>query len=199
MKRFVGGVIVGIIATILLGFCGVYLYLYTGAFPVGADNPPGKLERSMANMAVDQAVGSNAPKQENPTQINSANLIEGAREYEEHCSFCHGGAKSKTSPLAHSFNPPVPQIINRVPHDDDSDLFWITKHGIRMTGMPTWDKHLTDEEIWKIIAFVKHSNALPPDVQAAWQQAAEGPKSGEAHVGDHDESGEQSHSSANQH
>jgi hypothetical protein len=29
--------------------------------------------------------------------------------------------------------------------------------------------------MWKVIAFVKHSDKLPPDVKAMWQQAAQGP------------------------
>ena len=70
------------------------------------------------------------------------------------------------------FSPPVPQLINRPPHDDDWQLFWVTKHGIRMTGMPSWDGTITDEENWKIIAFIKNSKSLPPDVQAAWQKMA---------------------------
>jgi hypothetical protein len=44
-----------------------------------------------------------------------------------------------------------------------------------MTGMPSWDGVLSDDEMWKVIAFIKHSDKLPPDVQAMWQQAAQGP------------------------
>jgi hypothetical protein len=44
-----------------------------------------------------------------------------------------------------------------------------------MTGMPSWDGVLSDDDMWKVIAFVKHSDKLPPDVQAMWQQAAQGP------------------------
>ena len=100
-----------------------------------------------------------------PCELTAANLIEGAKEYEEHCAFCHGGAKAKISPMRDKFNPPAPQLINRIPHDDDAWLFWVTKHGVRMTGMPTWDGVMSDEEMWKIIAFIKHSDKLPPDVQ----------------------------------
>ena len=70
------------------------------------------------------------------------------------------------------FNPPAPQLINRIPHDDDAWLFWVTKHGVRMTGMPTWDGIMSDDEMWKVIAFIKHSDKLPPDVQAVWQKMA---------------------------
>ena len=98
------------------------------------------------------------------------------------CAFCHGGAKAKISPMRDNFSPPVPQLINRIPHDDDAWLFWVTKHGVRMTGMPAWDGILSDDEMWKVIAFIKHSDQLPPEVQASWQKMASTPGEIEEHV-----------------
>ena len=101
---------------------GVYLFIYMGKFPVGADNPPGRMERSLANMAMDQYVDRNVPQQPNPMQPTVENLIAGARTYEQHCSFCHGGAARRISPMRTKFNPPVPQILQHVPGDPDVHL-----------------------------------------------------------------------------
>jgi mono/diheme cytochrome c family protein len=38
--------------------------------------------------------------------------------------------------------------------------------------MPAWDGILSDDEIWKVIAFVKHTDKLPSEAQAAWRAAA---------------------------
>jgi mono/diheme cytochrome c family protein len=143
-----------------------------GWFPLGADNPPGAMERRLANMATDAYIGSHAPKQENPVQPTAAALSEGARLYEKHCALCHGGAAQRISPLGTKFSPPVPQIVNRVPDDPDADFFWIVKHGIRLTAMPGWDGILTDDQMWTVVAFIKHSDTLPPEAQAAWKEAA---------------------------
>jgi mono/diheme cytochrome c family protein len=123
-------------------------------------------------MAMDEYVDRNAPKQDNPMQPNAQNLIAGARLYEQHCSYCHGGLLQRVSPMRAKFNPPVPQIINRIPGDPDAHLFWVAKHGIRLTGMPSWAGILSDDQIWQVIAFVKHSANLPPEAQEAWRQAA---------------------------
>ena len=85
---------------------------------------------------------------------------------------CHGGAQAKISPMQNKFNPPAPQLINRIPHDEPAWLFWVTKHGIRMTGMPTWDGVLSDDAMWKIVAFIKNSDKLPPAVDAQWRGMA---------------------------
>jgi len=179
MKGFIAGVLVAL----LVIFGGLYLGMARGWYPVGADNEPTKFERQMAHMAMEAYVEKHAPKQENPIQLTNENLIEGAEEYEEHCAICHGGAKSRISPLAGKFNPPVPQLINRVPLDADANLFWITKHGIRLTGMPGWGGLMDDDEMWKIVAFIKNSNKLPPEVQTAWQAMAN--KGEDAVAGEH--------------
>jgi len=81
-------------------------------------------------------------------------------------------AAQRISPLRTKFSPPVPQIVNRVPKDPDADFYWITKHGIRLTGMPGWDGILSDDQIWTVVAFIKRSDKLPAEAEAAWKQAA---------------------------
>lgn len=169
------GFVLGVVITLLVFAGTVFAVSHLGLYPIGADNPPGGLERSLAARALDVYADKHKPAGPNPVQITPANLIEGAGEYEEHCAFCHGGAKAKISPMRDKFNPPVPQLINRIPDDPDEWLFWVTKHGVRMTGMPTWSGVLSDDEMWKVVAFIKHSDKLPPDVQAAWQKLAATP------------------------
>jgi mono/diheme cytochrome c family protein len=178
VKGFFGG----IVATLLVLACGVFAVSRLGLYPIGADNPPGALEKALAGRAMDVYADKHKPEGDNPVQPTAAALIEGATEYEEHCAFCHGGAKAKISPMRDKFSPPAPQLVNRVPHDPDAWLFWVTKHGVRMTGMPAWDAVLSDDEIWKVIAFIKHSGTLPQDVQSVWQRLASSPGKIEEHT-----------------
>jgi len=165
----VRGFVLGVVTAGAVMAATVYSVAHLGLFPIGADNPPGQLEHSLASRAMDVYADKHKPAGDNPVESSSANLIEGARRYEQHCALCHGGAQARLSPMRDKFSPPAPQLINKIPHDPDAWLFWVTKHGVRMTGMPTWDGVLSDDEIWKVIAFIKHSNKLPPDVDAAWR------------------------------
>jgi mono/diheme cytochrome c family protein len=174
--------IFGVVATLLVIACSVFAVSRFGLYPIGADNPPGVLERTLAARAMDRYAEKHKPAGDNPVQPTVANLTEGAKEYEEHCAFCHGGAKATASPMQNKFNPPTPQMIESIPDADDAWLFWVTKHGVRMTGMPAWDGVLSDDEMWKIIAFIKHSDQLPPEVQAAWQKMASTPGEIEEHT-----------------
>jgi mono/diheme cytochrome c family protein len=159
MKMFVLGVVVALVA--VAG--SVFLVARQGLYPIGADNPPYRLERILAGRALNVYADKHKPAGDNPIAPTPANLTDGANEYEEHCALCHGGAKAKLSPLRDKFNPPAPQLINKIPHDPDAWLFWVTKHGVRMTGMPAWDGVLSDNDMWKIVAFIKHSNKLPAE------------------------------------
>lgn len=166
------GFIVGIIGTLATIGSSAYLISYFGLYPIGADNPPGRLERALAGRALNAYATRHKPAGDNPVQPTPAALTVGATEYEEHCALCHGGAKAKLSPLRDKFSPPSPQLIDKIPHDDDAWLFWVTKHGVRMTAMPAWDGLLSDDEIWKVVAFIKHSDKLPPEVRSAWEAIA---------------------------
>ena len=171
MKSFALGVVV----TLLGITAGVFLVSRFGLYPIGADNPPSALEKYLASRAETVDADKHKPAGENPAAITAENLQEGAQTYEGRCAFCHGGARAKKGPLENKFSPPPPQLIDKIPHDPDAWLFWITKHGVRMTGMPAWDGVLSDDEIWKVIAFIKHSNKLPPEVQSYWESVAAEP------------------------
>jgi len=186
MRAFISGVVL----TLIVLACVIWAVSRLGLYPIGADNAPSGIERYLAGRAMDVYADRHKPEMQNPTALTADNLTDGAKEYEEHCAFCHGGAKAKNSPMQHKFNPPAPQFINRIPHDPDNWLFWVTKHGVRMTGMPTWDGIMSDEEIWKVIAFIKHSNALPPETAAAWQKLAAEPTTIEEHTPEQHEHGE---------
>src|SRR5437763_1272761 len=131
MRGFIAGVIVTLVALVI----AVIAVTRLGLYPIGADNPPSQLERTLAGRAMDVYADKHKPAGDNPIAPTAANLTEGAKAYERHCAVCHGGAAAKISPLQNKFSPPAPQLINRIPHDPPSWIFWVTQHGVRMTGM----------------------------------------------------------------
>ena len=92
------GFLTGVVLTLLVLGAGVFAVSHFGLFLIGADNPPGGLERALASRALDVYAEKHKPQGNNPIEPTAANLTTGAKEYEEHCAFCHGGAKAKISP-----------------------------------------------------------------------------------------------------
>jgi mono/diheme cytochrome c family protein len=44
-----------------------------------------------------------------------------------------------------------------------AELFWIAKHGIRMTGMPTFGGTQEDRQLWTLVAFVRRLPDMTPE------------------------------------
>jgi mono/diheme cytochrome c family protein len=45
--------------------------------------------------------------------------------------------------------------------------FWKVKNGIRLSGMPSFDSTLNDQQKWNVSAFLARADDLPPEAQAA--------------------------------
>ena len=160
------GFVVGILLTLLVIFGGAYFYVTTGHYDTRAiPNRPSDFERHTAMHGVDEWVDGHASRQENPFQPTMENIMDGSMTYDKHCAVCHGSLKQPTSPLKDKFYPPVPQLMSRTPDDPDANLFYVTKYGIKLSGMPGWDGVLSDDEIWKTVLFVKNSEKMKDPAQ----------------------------------
>ena len=101
-------------------------------------------------MQVPQAAGAGAPAAQelkNPFEGNAGAMKEGEKLFDERCADCHG---------SDAMGGAGPDLT-----DDkwfyggsDGDLF-ATVSGGRKGGMPSWKGQLTDDEIWKVIAYVR--------------------------------------------
>ena len=74
-----------------------------------------------------------------------------------------------TASLATALYPPAPNLISDPPEDPEWHIFYAVRTGIRYTGMPAWEKTLSQQDIWKVTALLSHLNKLPPTVQEYWK------------------------------
>jgi mono/diheme cytochrome c family protein len=83
--------------------------------------------------------------------------------------------------LAHSMYPPPPQLIVEPSDDPEWHVFYAIRTGIRYSGMPAWNKVLSEDDMWKVTAFLSRLQKLPPGVQDYWKKAfGVGPSGAEA-------------------
>jgi thiosulfate dehydrogenase len=172
MGKFIGGVIVGLLCVA----AGVYVYVHYGFMNLQADRPPGRLESLYMGSAMDHYAERHAPQVRNPIQPTDANLVEGIRLYKSNCAVCHGGPDKPVSDVGLGFNPPVPQFLKEAPDMPENENYWIISHGIKRTGMPAWNKVLSDSDIWKLTTFLSKMedlDKLPPAAQAAWKTGSQ--------------------------
>jgi mono/diheme cytochrome c family protein len=165
MGKFTLGVVVTLVVLILGGLGFAML----GFFPTAANVEPPHMERRIAMGAVDASMERHAPRINNPLMPTDSNLEDGMKLYTMNCALCHGGLDRKPSPLANSFYPPPPNLISDPPDDPEWHIFYTIRTGVRYTGMPAWDKSLTEPEMWKITLLLSHLDKLPPAVQDYWK------------------------------
>jgi mono/diheme cytochrome c family protein len=92
------------------------------------------------------------------------------------CASCHGGPGVMWAKFAEGLRPGPPDLKDVVKDLTATQIFWVVRNGINMTGMPGFNLvEATDHEIWTIAAFVK---AIPTVTEAdykAWTADATPP------------------------
>lgn len=109
-----------------------------------------------------RTAGIQAPDLADPQRIRR-----GAVHYRGHCLQCHGAPGVAPEPFAFGLTPAPANLVGTAREWPDAELFWVVKHGIKMTGMPAWIHRLSDEEIWDVVAFVRASVHMTPTEYAA--------------------------------
>jgi mono/diheme cytochrome c family protein len=167
MRNFIVGVVVTLLVLILAGLA----FLNLGYMPTNADATPPRMEHKIANNALDAAMDRHAPRVNNPVSPTDDNLIEGMKIYTMNCAVCHGTLDNKPSPLEKSLYPPAPQLILDPLDDPEWHTFYAIRTGVRYTGMPAWGRTLSEQDIWKLTAFLSRLEKLPPGVQEYWKKS----------------------------
>jgi thiosulfate dehydrogenase len=172
------GIVLGVALTLAVALIGAYALVRSGLIPANADAKPGRLETWMASTSLDATLDRDAPKGENPVALTEQNLLDGVDLFAQNCAVCHGSAKgaASPSPIAKGLYQKPPQLAtDGVEDDPEGESFWKIKHGIRLTGMPSFGYTLSDQQIWTLALFLKHMDKLPPAVQQVWQQVKNWP------------------------
>jgi len=174
------GIVIGIVAVVIAGVASAYAAVASGLIPANADAAPSGLERWAAKTSLHATLHREAPRDAAPVGATPQNLEAGLKLYAANCAVCHGAADGKASSIADGLYQHAPQLAKHGVEDDPVGVsYWKVKHGIRLTGMPSFTAALSDTQIWQVALFLKNMDHLPPQVEAQWQRvpsAAIGPR-----------------------
>lgn len=109
-----------------------------------------------------------------PATINDpATTQAGAKAFAAHgCANCHGAPGVNWAKYSEGLHPDPPDLKEIVDHRSPSQLFWVVKNGVNMTGMPSFAlAGAKDEEIWSIVAFLKKLPSVSDTDYKAWTAA----------------------------
>jgi thiosulfate dehydrogenase len=66
--------------------------------------------------------------------------------------------------------PHAPQLWTprgMITDDPPGVTYWKVRNGIRLTGMPSFEKALTDQQMWQVSLLLREADKLPPEVKGA--------------------------------
>jgi mono/diheme cytochrome c family protein len=170
--RYLAGI--GVLA-IVVGI-GAAVYFFGGYYNVAATQPdPGVVtwalqQVRMASVARHTGV-TPAVSLDDPAIVQA-----GARAFAARgCANCHGAPGVEWAKFSEAMRPDPPDLKEIGTHREPSQLFWVIKNGINMTGMPGFSLiGADDKEIWSIVAFVKKLPGVSDADFKAWTALAPG-------------------------
>jgi len=145
------------VAGVLMGLAilAATLYVWLGGYNIAATDPHFEfVHRGLATIR-DRSIEVRAGEAE-VRRLESATAIAGFRPYHGLCSICHSAPGLEASPIRKGLNPKPPLLSSEsVQRRSDGQLFWIVKHGIKMSGMPAFGPTHNDMELWQIVKFIR--------------------------------------------
>jgi thiosulfate dehydrogenase len=168
MSKFLWGFIIGLVLIPV----GGAVYLLAGLAPAAVNDPPFPMERFIAGTALHARIARSAPKRE-LSSFSTADMVAGADVYRHHCGGCHGLPGMERMRPEPKMYPPPPQLFTPdgyVTDDPVGVTYWKIKNGIRMTGMPSFENVLTDQQMWQTAALLASADKLPPEAMQTLKQ-----------------------------
>lgn len=94
-----------------------------------------------------------------PIESNPETMSEGERVFQSNCASCHGEMGEGDGPVAGSLDPAPSDLKFTQDHLSDGYLYWrISEGGIGepfYSSMPAWNNILSEDQIWKIIVYIR--------------------------------------------
>lgn len=138
-------------------------FLYFGAYNIAADAPHTRPVYALLESLRDRSIAVHARGIQPPADLASPQrLAVGAGLYNEMCSSCHLGPGVEASELSKGLYPQAP-VLAETQDLTAGQQFWVIKHGVKLSAMPSWGKTHPDPLIWDMVAFIRRLPGMTPD------------------------------------
>ncbi len=133
-----------------------FIYIESGTYNISAMVPHNSLTLMLINAVKDNSIEHHSKDIKVPNNLNDTSLVRiGFIHYREMCQTCHGAPGIERSEIGKGLYPHPPNLAHSAKEMPAQQLFWITKNGIKLTGMPSFGKTHSDQKIWDIVAFME--------------------------------------------
>lgn len=176
---------VGLLIALAVGVSAA-VFVYSGAFNVAADAPHSALVFGVMEAVRDRSIAVRINNIQVPLLEDPKLVAGGAKHYAEMCVDCHRAPGAKESEIREGLYPRPPNLTEHI-HVSPAEMFWVIKHGIKMSAMPAWGKSHDDQSIWGLVAFLQKLPEITPD---QYQALVKSNDEADYHRHHHEEAGE---------
>jgi mono/diheme cytochrome c family protein len=139
----------------------------SGIYPVAATREHVQLVHDGLAFAMRRSVQFWARDVQVPVRHEAVVARRGAACFAAHCVQCHGAPGVAPSSIGRGMQPLPGPLVDAAHRWRTRELYWITKHGIRMSGMPAWEFRLPERDLWAVVGFLERLPHMGPADYAA--------------------------------
>lgn len=161
-RGWAGGLGAGIALALLLLFAAVIAVAYSGAYNVAATDGHWPFTRWSFETTMHNSVAARAAEVPAAPRFTEDTIAAGAGEFKAMCEHCHGGPGIERAEWAEGMLPNPPQLSEAAAEWSAEEIYWIVRHGVKMSGMPAFGPTHDEETLWNIVAFVDRLAAVTP-------------------------------------
>jgi len=143
---------------------GSFLYAWSGIYNIAATKPHWAVTLAFIEMLQDRSIAVRsddirAPNLDDPQFAKTA-----FTQFHEMCRLCHGAPGYRPGEFASGFYPAPPDMTSGHIQEalSGTEIYWIVKHGIKMTGMPAFGPTHEEKVLWGLVALAKEIPKMSP-------------------------------------
>jgi cytochrome c553 len=167
-----------LMALVALAFAG-FAVATSGLVPIPASSGHWRITAWFLDYVKRRSVATHTIGDTLPPLDDPSLVLRGAGHYEGGCRPCHGSPDLARPRIAAAMTPHPPELVSKVKQYEPEELFYIVKHGIKFTGMPSWPAQERDDEVRAVVAFLLE---LPKLDAAGYRRLVEGDSRAETSV-----------------
>jgi mono/diheme cytochrome c family protein len=156
---------------LLLGIIG---FAYSGIYDISANNSHSSLVSWFLSTTRHESIERRAKDVVVPDLADKSLALAGINDFNSMCIGCHGAPGIDPEAIGQGLNPPAPDLAEEAAEMSAAELYWVTRNGIMMTGMPAWGATHNDDAIWPMVAFMKKLPELDAESYQQMLTAAAG-------------------------
>ena len=167
-----------LLAALVVAAAGAVAFVWSGIYNIAASSPHTQAVYSLLEKTMQQSVRLRA-RDIKPPALDAAGVFErGAACYQHRCELCHGGPSVAQNDIALGMQPLPGPLVDANLRWKTREVYWITRNGITMSGMPAWKFQLPDADIWAIVAFIERLPQLSPSAYRQLMASQRGERCG---------------------